>query len=94
METRYNLIINIWYKALNYARYNDNNNNIIGKTETQTDKLKSILSQLHYKYLVEQYEAKGISFCSHLYVPEVHPITEMEFHEREDEGHVFKVCVL
>lgn len=64
----------------------------VGKTETQTDQLKSILSQLHYKYLVEQYEAKGISFRSHLYVPEVHPITEMEFHEREDEGHVFKVC--
>ena len=66
----------------------------VGKTETQTDQLKSILSQLHYKYLVEQYEAKGISFRSHLYVPEVHPITEMEFHEHEDEGHVFKVCVL
>lgn len=64
---------------------------IIGKTETQTDKLKSILSQLHYKHLVDQYEARGVNFRSHLYVPEVHPITEMEFHEREDEGHVFKV---
>ena len=64
---------------------------IIGETETQTDKLKSILSQLHYKHLVEQYEAKGVNFHSHLYVPEVHPVTIMEFHECKDEGHVFKV---
>ena len=67
---------------------------IVGKTETQTDKLKSILFQLHYKHLVEQYEAKGVNFRFYLYVPEAHPITKMEFHECEDEGHVFKVCVL
>ena len=30
-------------------------------------------------------------FRSHIYVPEIHPVTECEFHEREDEGHVFKV---
>jgi len=27
-----------------------------------------------------------------MYVPEVHPITGMEFHEREDDAHVLKVC--
>ena len=26
-----------------------------------------------------------------MYVPEVHPITKLQFHEREDEAHVFKV---
>lgn len=31
------------------------------------------------------------SFKDHLYVPEVHPDTQMMFCEREDEGHVFKV---
>ena len=28
-----------------------------------------------------------------MYVPEKHPITKQAFHEREDEGHVFKVCI-
>jgi len=36
--------------------------------------------------------SKGVPFNKHLYVPEIHPITGMEFCEREDEGHVFKVC--
>ena len=30
-----------------------------------------------------------ISFSA--YVPEVHPLTKTDFHEREDEGHLFKV---
>ena len=65
----------------------------IGKTVTQIDKLKSILSQLHYKHLVEQYKAKGVNFRSHLYVSEVHLITKIKFHERENEGHKKAVSV-
>lgn len=34
-----------------------------------------------------------VPFKDHLYVPEVHPVTGMQFCEREDEGHVFKVHV-
>ena len=30
--------------------------------------------QLHYKYLVQHYEAEGVNFHSHLYEPEVHYI--------------------
>lgn len=30
-------------------------------------------------------------FRTYMYVPEIHPFTKKEFHEREDEGHVFKV---
>ena len=63
----------------------------IGKSETVVEKLKSVLSQLHYKYLILLYEAKGVDFRSHVYVPDIHPITKMEFHDREDEGHVYKV---
>ena len=55
--------------------------------------LKSIfnLVQLEYKYEILQWEKKGIPFCSHINVLEVHPLTGVHFHECEDEAHVFKV---
>ena len=34
---------------------------------------------------------EGVPFSTHIYVPETHPVTNMPFHEREDEGHVCKV---
>ena len=34
---------------------------------------------------------KGIPFINHVYVPEIHPLTQTGFCEREDEGHVLKV---
>ena len=40
---------------------------------------------------VMEWEEKGVPFRSHAYVPEVHPLTKTDFHEREDEGHLFKV---
>ena len=59
----------------------------VDKDETRVDKLRSILSQWEFKYQVD-------SRCpEHLYVPEVHPATQMMFCEREDEGHVFKVSI-
>ena len=39
-----------------------------------------------------EWEKKGVPFRSHVYVPEIHPLTGVPFHEREDEAHVFKVC--
>ena len=47
-------------------------------------------------YLPDRFSwhAKGIPFKHHVYVPEVHPTTGIEFCEREDEGHVFKVSRL
>ena len=62
-----------------------------GKKETDTEKLRSILAQLEYQYLVESWEAQGVPFKAHLHVPEVHPVTGTLFCEREDEGHVLKV---
>ena len=60
------------------------------------EKLRSVLVQLEYKYQVDYWHAQGIPFKDHLYVPEIHPDTQMMFCEREDEGHVFKVslCVI
>ena len=53
--------------------------------------LRSILAQLEYQHQINYWESLGVPFKTHMYVPEVNPITGEEFHEREDEGHVFKV---
>ena len=65
---------------------------LVGKSESDVEMLKSIISQLDYQYLILEWEKKGVQFRSHVYVPEVHPLTGVQFHEREDETHVFKVC--
>ena len=49
---------------------------------------------MEYTYQVRSWDEKGVPFRTHLYVPENHPITGNEFHEREDEAHVFKVNIL
>ncbi|XP_065887166.1 uncharacterized protein [Dysidea avara] len=63
---------------------------IQGKDETQVDKLRSILAQLEYKHQIDMWHSKGIPFKDYLYVPEVHPITGLQFCEREDEAHILK----
>ena len=40
-----------------------------GQSETDTDKLCSILAQLEYQYLIGDWEAQGVPFKSQLYVP-------------------------
>ena len=61
------------------------------REETIEEKLRSILAQMDFTYTVRKWDEQGVSFMSHVYVPEVHPITNSIFHEREDEGHVLKV---
>ena len=63
----------------------------LGKSESSDEMLRSVLAQLHYRHQVLEWEAKGVPFRTHVYVPEVHSQTGEYFHEREDEGHVFKV---
>ena len=53
--------------------------------------MHSILSQLEYKYQVDYWDQRGVPFKRHVYVPEIHPKTHDEFHEREDDAHVLKV---
>ena len=59
--------------------------------ETREDKLRSVLAQLEFHKQILEYEEKGVPFRTHLYVAEVHPISGLEFHEREDDAHVLKV---
>ena len=63
-----------------------------GKTETIEEMLRSILAQLYGKEVLE-WETKGVPFRTHAYVPEVHALTGSQFHEREDEAHIFKVIL-
>lgn len=64
-----------------------------GKSETLDQKLKSILAQFEFAYQIQYWEGEGVPFKTHLHVPERHPVTGYLFCEREDEGHVFKVCL-
>ena len=59
--------------------------------ETHDDKIRSVVAQLEYFHQVLEYEKAGVPFRTYLYVPEVHPISEMVFHEREDDAHVLNV---
>ena len=43
---------------------------------------------------IYEWEKKGVPFRSHIYVSEVHPLTDCPFHEREDEAYVLKVLWL
>ena len=63
----------------------------VGKDESTVEKLRSIMAQLEYTYQINTWHIKGVPFKHHVYVPEIHSTTGIEFCEREDEGHVFKV---
>lgn len=63
----------------------------IGIPEDLPDKLRSILAQAEYAYRIREWDAKGVPFRFHAYVPECDPITKEEFHEREDHAHLLKV---
>ena len=46
---------------------------------------------MDYRYHVCLWDEKGVPFRTFMYAPEIHPVLGTEYHEREDEGHVFKV---
>lgn len=76
----------------NYDNYIQSIKTILaGKTEDLKEKLRSILAQFEYQHRIRQWDEKGIKFKTYLYVPEVHPLTNEVFYEREDEAHVLKV---
>ena len=62
-----------------------------GKKETTADDLRSIVAQMEYSYQIRLWTGKNVPFTTHLYVPKAHSITRPTSHEREGEGHVFKV---
>ena len=44
-----------------------------GKTESLSDKLRSILAQYEYQHCINQLEEQGINFRTYLYVPRDSP---------------------
>lgn len=66
----------------------------LGQKEETCDKLKSILSQLEYSYQVCLWDQKGVPFKKHFYVPEAHPLTQLELHERENDTRSQGTCIL
>ena len=64
---------------------------LLGEDETTVNKVRSILAHLEYTHQIRKWNDSGVPFRTYIYVPEVHPLLGTEFHEREDEGHVFKV---
>ena len=63
----------------------------IGEKEDQEGMLRSILAQLEFSYQICKWDDAGTPFRTYMYVPEKHPLTGSEFHEREDFAHVLKV---
>ncbi len=61
------------------------------KDEAIADKLRSILAQLEFSKTTKEYNQKGVAFCTHLHVPEIHLDTGYSWYEREDPAHVLKV---
>ena len=56
--------------------------------------LWSILAQMEYSYQICKWKDAEILFHINMYVPEEHPLTGSEFHERGDFAHVLKVLLL
>ena len=67
---------------------------ILGLKQQFVDDIRSILAQLEFTFEVRRWDMQGVPSRTQLYVPEEHPLTEVGFCEREDEGHVFKVTML
>lgn len=58
--------------------------------ESLLDKLRSIVATFKFRATVSYWKEKGADFSTHLYVPEVDPITEEERHDRGDHNHLFR----
>ena len=66
-----------------------------GRKEDKADMLKPILAEMEYQHQVCYWDSNGVPFRTYnyfiVYIPEIHPITGKEFHEREDFAHVLKL---
>ena len=54
------------------------------------DKLRSIVATYTFRKKVEELKEEGVDFSTHLYVPEVDPVTGLPHHERADHNHLLK----
>lgn len=58
--------------------------------ESLLDKLRSIVATNTFRKRVEELKDQGVDFSSHLYVPEIDPVTGNVHHERGDHNHLLK----
>lgn len=58
--------------------------------ESLLDKLRSVVATCRFRATIEYWKQRGADFSMHLYVPEVHPVTEEERHDRGDHNHLFR----
>lgn len=58
--------------------------------ESLLDKLRSIVAIYTFRKRVEELKDQGVDFSSHLYVPEIDPVTGNVHHERGDHNHLLK----
>ena len=47
-------------------------------------KLRLLVPTYRYRHRISELASQGVEFNTYLYVPEINPITEDYFHERED----------
>ena len=52
-------------------------------------KLRSVVATYRFRASIEYWKARGADFSTHLYVPEIDPVTEEERHDRGDHNHLF-----
>ena len=66
---------------------------LLGVKEDFADEARSVLAQLDFRHRVQEISSRGIPFREHLHVPEVSKYTGQVLCNRENEGHIFKVCL-
>ena len=63
---------------------------VVGRTETTTDVLKSILAIYFFREKARKLKEAGCDFSKHLVVPENDSTTGEQIHQREDHNHLLK----
>lgn len=58
--------------------------------ESLLDKLRSVVATCRFRANIEYWKERGADFSTHLYVPEVDPVTKEERHDRGDHNHLFR----
>lgn len=58
--------------------------------ESLLDKLRSIVAIYTFRKKVQEFKEEGVDFSTHLYVPQVDPVTSLVHHERADYNHLLK----
>ena len=58
--------------------------------ETLLDKLRLVMATFVYQHSIQELLQQGVDFTKHLYVPEVDPHTEEEWHDQGDHNYIFR----